>query len=122
MIEPLLFAEFYDELTPETNRLRSVARNWIDAAQAEIQKIDRDLDMLVDLVLRGGSAERINAKMLVMEQRKRDLEARLAQAQEPPPLLHPEMAIFYRRQAIGDGERSTRRLERHREIKPVQTG
>ena len=35
--------------------------------------------------------------MLVVEQHKRDLEAFLAEANEPPPLLHPEMANFYRR-------------------------
>lgn len=50
------------------------------------------------MILRGGAADRLNAKMLVMEQRKRDLEVFLAKANEPPPLLHPEMANFYRRQ------------------------
>ncbi len=98
LMEPALFAEFCEEFTREMNRVRSAGRHSIDAAQAEIKKIDRDLDMLVDMILRGGAAERLNAKMLIMEARKRELETRLSQATEPLPLLHPEMAGFYRRQ------------------------
>ena len=97
-MEPELFAEFCQEFTREMNRMRSAGREAIDSAESEVKKIDRDLDRLVDMILRGGAAERLNAKMLVMEQRKRDLEAFLAEANEPPPLLHPEMANFYRRQ------------------------
>ena len=74
------------------NRMRSAGREAIESAETEVKKIDRDLDRLVDIILRGGAAERLNAKMLVVEQRKRDLEAFLAEANEPPPLLHPEMA------------------------------
>ena len=98
LMEPELFAEFCEEFTREMNRVRSAGRHSIEVAQAEVKKIDRDLDMLVDMILRGGAADRLNAKMLVMEQRKRELEERLAQATEPPPLLHPEMASYYRRQ------------------------
>ena len=98
LMEPELFAEFCQEFTREMNRMRSAGREAIDSAESEVKKIDRDLDRLVDMILRGGAAERLNAKMLVMEQRKRDLEAFLAEANEPPPLLHPEMANFYRRQ------------------------
>ncbi|WP_313439819.1 hypothetical protein [Novosphingobium sp.] len=36
--------------------------------------------------------------MLKMEARKRDLEAELAVAKEPPPTLHPSMAHHYREQ------------------------
>ena len=54
--------------------------------------------MLVNMILRGGAADRLNAKMLVLEERKRELEGSLAHASEPPPLLHPEMAGYYRRQ------------------------
>ena len=98
LMEPELFAEFCQEYTREMNRMRSAGRVAIESAETEVKKIDRDLDRLVDMILRGGAAERLNAKMLVMEQRKRDLEAFLAEANEPPPLLHPEMANFYRRQ------------------------
>jgi site-specific DNA recombinase len=43
-------------------------------------------------------ARRINAKMVQPEGRKAELERQLAYAEIPPPLLHPEMATFYREQ------------------------
>ena len=98
LMEPALFGEFCEEFTREMNRLRSAGRSTLDAARAEIKKIDRDLDMLVDMILRGGAAERLNARMVGMEARKRDLEANLARSKAPSPLLHPEMAGYYRRQ------------------------
>jgi site-specific DNA recombinase len=36
--------------------------------------------------------------MVQLEARKKQLEHFLANATEPPPLLHPEMATFYREQ------------------------
>ena len=96
LMDPALFKEFCDEFTREMNRLRMEGRASIDTALAEVRKIDRELDRLLELILKGGLAERINAKMIEMERRKKDLEAFLADAEEPPPLLHPEMAGFYR--------------------------
>ena len=98
LMEPALFTEFCDEFTREMNRMRGDAGAAITAAREEIAKIDRDLDMLVNLILRGGAADKINAKMVGLEARKKELERDLAQAQEPPPLLHPNMAHHYRAQ------------------------
>ena len=98
LMDPALFAEFCAEFTKEMNRMRGDAGAAITAARAEIAKIDRDLDMLVNLILRGGAADKINAKMVGLEARKKELERDLAQAQEPPPLLHPNMAHHYRAQ------------------------
>ncbi|WMT76430.1 recombinase family protein [Bradyrhizobium sp. Ash2021] len=39
-----------------------------------------------------------NAKMVQLRSRKAELERLLVDAEEPPPLLHPEMATFYRAQ------------------------
>ena len=50
------------------------------------------------MILRGGAADRLNERMVRMEARKRELEAVVAQSKEPAPLLHPEMAGYYRRQ------------------------
>lgn len=44
----------------------------IETAKAEIRKIDRDLDMLVNLILRRGG--KINAKVVALEARKKELE------------------------------------------------
>lgn len=96
LMDPELFKEFCDEFTREENRLRMDGRAAIDATRAEIKKINRDLDMLVNLILKGGAADKINAKMVAMEARKKELEQTLATADEPPPLLHPNMAHHYR--------------------------
>jgi site-specific DNA recombinase len=95
-MDPALFAEFCDEFTREMNRLRLEGRASIDSAEAETKKIDRDLDMLVELILKGGQADRHNEKMLVLEKRQKTLKEFLATADTPPPLLHPEMATYYR--------------------------
>ena len=79
------------------NRLRMEGRAGIAAAEAEIAKIDRELDTLLNLILKGGAADAINAKMVLLEQRKKELALFLAEAEEPPPLLHPSMALQYRK-------------------------
>lgn len=101
LMQPELFVEFCDEFTREINRIRASAGSSISAAKAEIRKIDRDLDMLVNLILRGGAADKINAKMVALEARKRDLERELEQSEAPPPILHPNMAVHYHRQLDG---------------------
>lgn len=96
LMDPTLFKEFCDEFTREMNRLRMEGRASIEVAQTEVRKIDRELDTLVNLILKGGAAERINEKMVALERRKKELESFLAEAEEPPPLLHPGMANHYR--------------------------
>ena len=101
LMDPELFQVFCEEFTAELNRLRGAARSTLDAIDAELGKIERELDTLLDLILKGGAADRINAKMVALEAREKDLEARRADAQEPPPLVHPEMAGWYRNQIAG---------------------
>jgi site-specific DNA recombinase len=96
LMDPGLFKEFCNEFTRELNRIRMQSRASIDAAHTEIKKIDHELDTLLNLILKGGAADRINEKMVALERRKKDLETFLANAKEPSPILHPEMANFYR--------------------------
>jgi site-specific DNA recombinase len=98
LMDPALFSEFCDEFTREMNRLRMEGSASLEAARAEVRKIERELDTLLNLILKGGAADKINAKMVQLERRKAELEQLLANAEEPPPLLHPEMATFYREQ------------------------
>ncbi|MGV2404885.1 UNVERIFIED_CONTAM: hypothetical protein QOZ76_29195, partial [Pseudomonas aeruginosa] len=53
------------------------------------------LDTLLNLILKGGAADRLNEKMVVLERRQKELKAFLREAEEPPPLLHPNMAHHY---------------------------
>jgi site-specific DNA recombinase len=98
LMDPTLFRVFCDEFMREMNRLRIEGRASVEAARSEIERIDRELDTLLNLILKGGAAERINTKMVQLEARKGQLVRTLAEMDEPPPLLHPEMATFYREQ------------------------
>ncbi len=114
LMDPALFKEFCDEFTREMNRLRMEGSASIEAARSEVKRIERELDTLLDLILKGGAADRINAKMVQLEGRKAEPEQQLTDAEAPPPLLHPEMATFYREQvgalheALQDDTEATR--------------
>ncbi|WGR63730.1 recombinase family protein (plasmid) [Paracoccus ferrooxidans] len=97
LVDPELFAHFCEVFTQEMNRLRMEGRAEIASAEAEITKIDRELETLLNLILKGGAADALNAKMVAIEKRKKELELFLAEADEPPPLLHPSMALQYRK-------------------------
>ncbi|WP_300012088.1 hypothetical protein [uncultured Roseobacter sp.] len=98
LMEPAFFKEFCDEFTSEMNRLRIDSRAAIAAAEDEVKRINRELDRLAVLILKGGAADRIDEMMVGIEQQKKELEVTLAEAVEPSPLLHPEIAGYYRAQ------------------------
>ncbi|MGO3934205.1 recombinase family protein [Rhodopseudomonas pseudopalustris] len=114
LMDPALFKEFCDEFTREMNRLRIECSASLDGLRSEVKRIEHELDTLLNLILKGGAADRINAKMVQLEGRKSELERLLANAEEPPPLLHPEMATFYREkvaalhEALQDDSEATR--------------
>ncbi|WP_244294074.1 recombinase family protein [Pannonibacter carbonis] len=98
LMDPALFKEFCDEFTREMNRLRMEGRASIDAAEAETKKIDRELDKLMRLIMASGNDEtptRMMKQMKELEGRQQELKAFLQEAEEPPPLLHPNMAHHY---------------------------
>ncbi len=99
LIEPVLFGEFCAEFTREVNRLRMEAGASLEAARSELTRIDRELPKLVQRVLDTEDLTAIRAyeaKMRELEGRKHDLERMLAEAEVPPPLLHPSLAEIYR--------------------------
>jgi site-specific DNA recombinase len=108
-----LFREFCDEFTREMNRLRMEGRSVLEAARAELGRIERQIKATVDAIADGMYHPSMKKSMDELESRKAELEQRLAHAEEPP-LLHPEMATFYREQvaalhlALGAGEEEDR--------------
>ncbi len=118
LMEPELYKEFCEEFTREVNKARMEARASLDSTTTEIKRIDRELDMLLDLILKGGAADRINAKMVALEARKKELAGFLDGAEEPPPLLHPNLAKYYHEEiaALHDqlGNEETRALAAER--------
>jgi site-specific DNA recombinase len=97
LMDPELFAIFCEAFTRRMNERRREAHASIDAAHAEIPRIERDLERLVDRFLKEDeAADALHARMKQLEARKRELQVFLADAEEPPPVLHPSMAIVYR--------------------------
>ncbi|PWB83012.1 MAG: resolvase, partial [Methylocystaceae bacterium] len=99
LMEPELFKEFCDEFTREVNRLRMERGADLAAKRTEIPRIDRELDKLMKLILASDDLEtskRVMRQMKELENRKEELEKALAEAEEPPPFLHPNMADIYR--------------------------
>ena len=99
LMDPALFAEFCEEFTRELNRLRMAGSASITAARSEVDRIDRELQKILDLYLKDAmSVETVKERSHKLEARKRELQAQLERSKEPPALLHPEMAGYYRRQ------------------------
>ncbi|OUL65364.1 resolvase [Acetobacter senegalensis] len=96
MMDPALFKEFCDEFTREVNRLRMEKGADLVALKSELPKIERELDKAVQAILDGFASSALKTRMEQLEARKAEIEARLAEAPSPPPLLHPNMAELYR--------------------------
>ncbi|ACI50844.1 Resolvase domain [Gluconacetobacter diazotrophicus PA1 5] len=95
LMEPDLFKEFCNEFTREVNRLRMEHGADLVAMRAELPRIDRELAKLLTALKAGGPIQAIVDDMKRLEARKAEVTERLANTEEPPPLLHPNMAEIY---------------------------
>jgi hypothetical protein len=92
-----LLEEFCEEFTREMNRLRMEHRASITSARREVARIGTRIKKLLNLMLDDEIAvDEGKAEMKALDGRRKELEAQLKTADEPPPLLHPEMARIYR--------------------------
>ena len=94
-MEPELFREFCTEFTKEVNRLRMERGADLTAMRDELPRIDRELSRLLAALKAGGPIQAIVNDMKRLEARKAELTEKLANADETPPLLHPNMAALY---------------------------
>ena len=97
LMEPALFEEFCEAYTRAVNELRIAQRADLAGKEAELRKIERELEKLVRAIMDGVAALSIKDKILDFEERKVQLEKELENADEPPSLLHPNMAKVYSR-------------------------
>ena len=104
-MRPELFQEFCAEYTREINRLRMERTATIRAQEAELAKVTRELDKLIDALIQGVPADRIKQRMAELEARRHDLQQQVRQTTSPEPYLHPNMAETYRRK-VADLARS----------------
>ncbi|HXW07777.1 MAG TPA: recombinase family protein [Vicinamibacterales bacterium] len=96
LLNQQLFEEFCDEFTREMNRLRMEHRAGLSAAEREIERIEARRKRLVESIMEGVPASEVKDELSANAARREELRAKLAAADEPPPLLHPEMARIYR--------------------------
>jgi site-specific DNA recombinase len=96
LMEPELFREFCDEFTREVNRLRMEHGADLVARRSELTKVERQIKGIITAIKDGMYQSSMKAEMEALEARKAELTDLLANAEEPPPLLHPNMADIYR--------------------------
>jgi DNA invertase Pin-like site-specific DNA recombinase len=96
LMDPTLFQAFCEEFTREVNRLRREGRAALEAERGELARVERQIRALIEAIKAGMFQPSMKAELDSLEARKAALTATLAQAEEPPPLLHPNMAMLYR--------------------------
>ena len=98
LMDPALTEIFCQRYAETMNRLVSEHNAGLHAKRAELEKVGRDIDKLVQAILDGVPGSQVKDKMAALEQRKEILERQLDQAEEMPVSLHPNLAGFYREQ------------------------
>jgi hypothetical protein len=68
----------------------------LSTAEREIERIEVRRKKLIGMVMDGVPAAEVKDEMIANAARREELKAKLAAADAPPPLLHPEMAGLYR--------------------------
>ena len=97
LMDPALFQEFCEEYTREINRLRMEASSEIAAKQAELGRAEHGIRKIIEAIKDGYRTPGMKEELFELEDRKERLTKELASAEEPPALLHPNMAQEYRK-------------------------
>ena len=96
LMDPDLMAGFCDEYTRHMNALTREHNAAREGARAELGRINRDLDRLVQALLDGAPARTVKDRMAQLEARQEVLETQLAQGEDANVAMHPSMADHYR--------------------------
>jgi DNA invertase Pin-like site-specific DNA recombinase len=108
LMDPELCALFAEEYTAHRNQLLMDHNAELVGARAELGKITREIDRLIQAIIDGVPGAQVKDKMGQLEARKIELEAKLEDGEEETVLIHPEMGRYYRDQvaalseALGD--------------------
>jgi site-specific DNA recombinase len=76
-------------------------RAGLSAAEREIERIEARRKKLIEMVMEGVPPSEVKDELTANASRREALKARVAAADAPPPLLHPEMAGLYRQKVTG---------------------
>jgi site-specific DNA recombinase len=97
LMDPALTKIFAKEYARHLNTLRKTKNTSIERDGAELVKVIREQEKLVDAICDGVPATRLKDRMIVLEDRQKDLEHKLSTATEDPVLIHPNMGNIYRK-------------------------
>ncbi|MEO1456223.1 MAG: recombinase zinc beta ribbon domain-containing protein [Pseudomonadota bacterium] len=100
LMTPALTEVFCRAYTDHMNRLAAEQNAGRDAAKAELERLERDLDKLIEAILDGIPGARLKDKIAALEIRKEALEAQLADGKSDNAAvhLHPNMSAYYQSQ------------------------
>ncbi len=98
LMDPALCEEFCAEYTRYLNTLRSEKNASLNAAKAELAKLARQREHLIQAIKDGVPAAEVKDDLARVAARREELEAMLDGTKEEPVLLHPQMAGHYRQQ------------------------
>lgn len=94
------FEVFCQEFTAMENEVRMERRGNIVGAERELANVRKGIAKMVDTFAEYGPVPELKDKWNTLQARKLELEATLATAEEPGPLLHPKMADVFREEVI----------------------
>ena len=98
LMDPELAALFAEEYTRELNTHRIERNTTRDAHKAEFERVDAELDKLVDAICDGIPAIKVKDRMWELEHRKEELARSIAATEDAPVYVHPNMGKRYREQ------------------------
>lgn len=98
LMDPALMEEFCEEYTRYLNRLRGEKNATLAAAKAELGKLARARENIIQAIKDGVPASEVKDDLARITARREELESVLAGTKEEPVLLHPGMAAHYRAQ------------------------
>ena len=120
LLDDRLTKIFCEEYAAHMNRLRGENSAQRDTDKAELGKIERELDRLVQAIMDGVPSSRVKDKIAELEERKEALEARLANAPEDKVRIHPNMAGYYRKKIADLGPALTEPSSRPQAVEIVR--
>jgi len=97
LMDPEYFKVFCDAFTQELNSLNREKRAKRSQKEAELRKVERSIQKIIEAIKDGIPAHAIKDEMIALDTRKQSLQAELSDAPDATPILHPNMSGLYRR-------------------------
>jgi site-specific DNA recombinase len=97
LMGPELFKVFCEEFHREVNRLRREKNADAEATRHELDRVERRICRLVELITEDDAPVRaLKQELVALEARQIALQQQVTAAKAPAPLIHPNLAEVYR--------------------------